>query len=80
MHITHFYQLTHATSVCSSHPPSPGSHGHSVKEERTKFKFNEKKKKEKKRNKRKKNFSFTIFCTYRCNLLLFLLWCWTKNQ
>lgn len=75
MHITHFYQLTHATSVCSSHPPFPGNHGHSAKEERKNKKSMKKKKKRK-----RQNFSFTIFCTYRCNLLLFLLWCWAKNQ
>ena len=50
MHITHFYQLTHATSVCSSHPPSPENHGHSAKEER-KNKKSMKKKTEKKKTK-----------------------------
>ena len=44
MHITHFYQLTHTTSVCSSHPPSLGNHGHSAKEERKNKKSMEKKK------------------------------------
>ena len=47
MHITHFYQQTHATSVCSSHPPFPGNHGHSAKEERKNKKSMKKKRKEK---------------------------------